>query len=311
MTIKNNKSNSENNIDKKIEAPRQLSYSEKPPTRFRGPFFRLTREPLGLIGLVLVLVVVSSAVFANWIAPFDPVKINVRARLLPPSTEHLLGTDQIGRDIFSRVLMGGRIALKVAIFSITIALSFGLMLGLIAGYGPAWLDGIIILFFDTIRSFPIIMFALAIVTIVGPSITTVMIVVIIASIPTYGRISRTQTQLLKNSEFVIAEKSMGIGIFRLLFSHILPNIIGPLLIVASMDIPGVVAIEAGMSFLGFGVRPPTPSWGSILNDGYSYIRNTPWLVIAAGIPLIVTTLGFTFLGEAMRDIFDPRLRKDH
>jgi len=288
-----------------------MSNSEKIPTRFRGPFFRLIREPLGLIGLVLVLVVVSSAVFANWIAPFDPVKINVSARLLPPSTEHLLGTDQLGRDIFSRTLMGGKIALKVALFSITIALSFGLMLGLIAGYGPAWLDGIIILFFDTIRSFPIIMFALAVVTIVGPSITTVMIVVIIASIPTYGRISRTQTQLLKNNEFVIAEKSMGIGIFRLLFSHILPNIIGPLLIVASMDIPGVVAIEAGMSFLGFGVRPPTPSWGSILNDGYSYIRNTPWLAIAAGIPLIVTTLGFTFLGEVMRDIFDPRLRKDH
>lgn len=311
MTSKNNKLNSEDSIDKKIETPRQLSHSAIIRTRFRGLFFRLIREPLGLIGLVLVLVVVSSAIFASWIAPYDPVKMNVRARLLSPSKEHLLGTDQIGRDVFSRVLMGGRIALKVALVAITIALCFGLLLGLIAGYGPAWLDGIIILFFDTIRSFPIIMFALAVVTIVGPSIKTVMLVVIIASIPTYGRISRAQTQLLKNNEFVLAEKSMGIGIFRLLFSHILPNIIGPLLIVASMDIPGVVAIEAGMSFLGFGVRPPIPSWGSILNDGYSYIRNTPWLAIAAGIPLIMTTLGFTFLGEALRDVFDPKLRKDH
>ena len=206
--------------------------------------------------------------------------------------------------------MGSRIALKVALVSITLALSCGLVLGLIAGYGPPWLDKIIILIFDTIRSFPTIMFALAIVTLVGPSLETVILVVVITTIPVYGRIVRAQTQSMKNNEFILAERAMGASMTRILSLHMLPNIIGPLLIIASMDLPGVVTIEAGLSFLGVGVRPPTPSWGSVLNDGYSFIRNTPWLIVSGGIPLIITTLGFTFLGESLRDIFDPKLRKD-
>lgn len=205
--------------------------------------------------------------------------------------------------------MGGRIALKVALVSISMALSCGLCMGLVAGYGPPWVDRIMILLFDTIRSFPTIIFALAIVTLVGPSMETVILVVIITTIPVYGRIVRAQTQSIKNNEFILAERAMGAGMFRILSVHMLPNIIGPLLIIASMDIPAVVTIEAGLSFLGVGVRPPTPSWGSILNDGYSFIRNTPWLIIAGGVPLILTTLGFTFLGESLRDTFDPKLRK--
>jgi peptide/nickel transport system permease protein len=167
-----------------------------------------------------------------------------------------------------------------------------------------------ILIFDTIRSFPTIMFALAIVTLVGPSLETVILVVVITTIPVYGRIVRAQTQSMKNNEFILAERAMGASMIRILSLHMLPNIVGPLLIIASMDLPVVVTIEAGLSFLGVGVRPPTPSWGSVLNDGYSFIRNTPWLIVSGGIPLIITTLGFTFLGESLRDIFDPKLRKD-
>ena len=271
---------------------------------------RIWLDPLGLCGLILVALMVLSAVLASWVIPYDPTALDILHRLEPPSMAHLMGTDQLGRDVFSRVIMGGRIALKVALVSISLALSCGLVLGLIAGYGPPWVDRLMILFFDTIRSFPTIIFALAVVTLIGPSMETVILVVIITTIPVYGRIVRAQAQSMKNNEFILAERSMGAGMPRILAVHMLPNIIGPLLIIASMDIPAVVTIEAGLSFLGVGVRPPTPSWGSILNDGYSFIRNTPWLIISGGIPLILTTLGFTFLGESLRDIFDPKLRKD-
>lgn len=271
---------------------------------------RVLREPLGALGLVLVVFVMISAIGADFFAPFEPNKIDIRAKLQPPSAEHYLGTDQLGRDIYSRVLVGGRIALKVSLVSIGIALVIGLTLGLIAGYGPRWLDNVLMLLFDSVRSFPTVMFALAVVTLFGPSLTTVMIVVIVTQIPIYGRMVRAQTQTLREAEFILAEQAMGAGFFRVIGMHILPNVVGPLLILASMDIPFVITIEAGLSFLGMGVRPPTPSWGTILNDGYSYIYNTPWPVIAGGIPVILTTLGFTFLGESLRDVFDPKLRKE-
>ena len=279
-------------------------------SKFTSLMYRFARDPLGLFGLILVVIMVMSAVLANWIIPYDPIALDILHRLEPPSVDHVMGTDQLGRDVFSRVIMGGRIALKVALVSIFMAMSFGLVLGLIAGYGPPWVDRLMILLFDTIRSFPTIIFALAVVTLVGPSMNTIILVVIITTIPVYGRIVRAQTQSMKNNEFILAERAMGAGMPRILLVHMLPNIIGPLLIIASMDIPAVVTIEAGLSFLGVGIRPPTPSWGSILNDGYSFIRNTPWLIISGGIPLILTTLGFTFLGESLRDIFDPKLRKD-
>ena len=271
---------------------------------------RLCAEPLGALGLILVSLVLFSAIFANFIIPHDPYALDVLNRLKPPSLEHWMGTDQLGRDIFSRVLLGGQVAMKVALASIGLALAAGLLLGMLAGFGPRWLDNIILILFDTVRSFPAIIFALALVTLTGPSVETIILVVVITSIPIYGRVVRTQTQALKNQEFILAERSMGASLSRILGLHILPNVIGPLLILASMDIPVVITIEAGLSFLGLGVQPPTPSWGSILNDGYSFIRNTPWPIIAGGIPLVITTLGFTFLGESLRDVFDPKLRGD-
>jgi len=270
---------------------------------------RIAADPLGLLGLVLVTLMVVSALFAALIAPYDPIALNIMDRLQGPSWSHLLGTDQLGRDLFSRVLFGGQVALKVALVSIGLALGIGVVLGMIAGFGPAWLDNIIMLFFDTIRSFPTVMFALATVALVGPSLGTVIVVIVITSIPTYGRVVRTQTLIIKSNEFVKAEIVMGASTIRILAVHILPNVVGPLLILASMDIPTVIALEAGLSFLGMGVKPPTPSWGSILNDGYTLIRNTPWPIIAGSIPLVLVTLGFTFLGESLRDQLDPKLRK--
>lgn len=270
---------------------------------------RISSDPLGLLGLCLVTLIVVSALGATIFAPYDPIQLNIMDRLQGPSANHLLGTDQLGRDLFSRVLFGGQVALKVAFLTIGSALIIGVVLGMIAGYGPTWLDNSIMLLFDTIRSVPTIMLALAAVAMVGPSITTVIFVIAVSSIPNYGRVVRTQTLTIKSKDFVKAEMLMGASSLRILSIHVLPNILGPLLILASMDIPTVIALEAGLSFLGMGVKPPTPSWGSILNDGFALIRNTPWPIIAGSIPLVLATLGFTFLGESLRDLIDPKLRK--
>jgi len=253
---------------------------------------------------------VATAVFATWIVPYNPNQILVGTKLSAPSWSHWMGTDQLGRDVLSRVIMGGRIAFEVALASLGGALSMGLLLGLVAGFGPRWLDNGLLLVFDAVRAFPVIIFALAVVTLLGPSLYSVIFVVAITAIPIYARIVRTQTLAIRGNEFILAERSMGAGTPRILAIHILPNVIGPLLILASMDVPLVITLEAGLSFLGMGVRPPTPSWGTVLNDGYNFIRNSPWPVFFGGLPIVLSTLGFTFLGEALRDIFDPKLRRD-
>ncbi len=271
-------------------------------------FGRLRKDSLGMTGLVIVVVILLASIFAPVLTPHDPLEVDVYNRLVSPSWQHWLGTDQLGRDVLSRVLFGGRIALKVALVAISVSMAVGLLLGMMAGFGPKWLDRLLVICFDTLRSFPTIMFALAIVALTGPSLNTVIGVIIITSIPVYGRIVRTQTQALRENDFILAERAMGASTARILRDHILPNIAAPLLILASMDVPAVVGMEAGLSFLGLGVTPPTPSWGNILSDGYSYLRNSPWPIIAGGIPLILVTLGFTFFGESLRDILDPKLR---
>ncbi|RKF17114.1 ABC transporter permease [Roseovarius spongiae] len=288
----------------------ETTASYKEPSALRVYAGQLRRNPMGMLGLVLVLIVVATAIFAPWLAPYDPNQIMLGPRMGAPSAEHWLGTDQLGRDLLSRVIAGGRIAMLVAVATLGAALSVGLALGLIAGYGPRWLDNILLLIFDAVRSFPVIVFGLAVVALVGPSLYTVILVVAITSIPIYARIVRTQTQALRGAEFILAERAMGASTLRILGVHVLPNVLGPLLILASMDVPMVIATEAGLSFLGMGVRPPAPSWGTILNDGYNFIRNSPWPVIAGSAPIIIVTLGFTFLGEALRDIFDPKLRRN-
>jgi peptide/nickel transport system permease protein len=272
-------------------------------------FAALKRDPLGMAGFVLVGLILLATVCAPWLAPHDPLEVDVTNRLNGPSAQHWLGTDQLGRDVLSRVLFGGQVALKVSLIAISASMAIGIALGMIAGFGPRWLDRILLVSFDTVRSFPTIMFALAIVALIGPSLNTVIGVIIVTSIPVYARVVRTQTQALRERDFILAERAMGASIFRILRDHVLPNIAPPLFILASMDVPAVIGMEAGLSFLGLGVSPPTPSWGSILNDGYSYLRNSPWPIIAGGLPLIAVTLGFTFFGEALRDIFDPRLRR--
>ena len=267
------------------------------------------RNPMGMFGLILVIMFFVSAIFAPVFATHDPLALDIPARMAGPSADHWAGTDQLGRETYSRVLYGGRVALKVAMIGVSVALITGLVLGMLAGFGPRWLDNFLLLVFDTIRSFPTVVLALAAVALLGPSMELVLAIVIVTTIPGYARLARTSTLALKNTEFILAERSLGASTARILFVHIMPNVIGPMLILAAMDVPVVVTIEAGLSFLGLGVQPPTASWGTILNEGYLIIRDTPWMVIAGGIPLVLTTLGFTFLGEALRDVFDPKLRR--
>jgi peptide/nickel transport system permease protein len=269
---------------------------------------RVTRDPFGLLGLVLVIIVLGAAIFADVVSPYDPAKIDIINKLQGPSAAHWLGTDQLGRDTLSRIIHGARVAMGIAVFSIGIGAFIGLILGILAGYGPRWLDALLIFFFDSLNAIPLILFALTVIVILGPGTSTLIFVIAVISIPVYGRLVRAQTLSLRRSEFILAEQAMGASLPRIVGIHLLPNVLGPLVILVSMDIPSVVALEAALSYLGLGVKPPTPSWGTILNDGYTSLRGNPALVIAAGIPLVIATLGFTFLGEALRDALDPKLK---
>jgi peptide/nickel transport system permease protein len=277
--------------------------------RQRFPLLRaLLADPFTCVALILVAGFLVTAAFAPWLAPYSPVKIDVLHKLQPPSVEHWFGTDHLGRDLLSRVIHGARTALTIAMVSVAIAGAIGLMLGLIAGYGPRWLDAILVLSFDSLNSLPMIMFALAIITVLGAGTGTLIIVIAATSFPSYARLIRAQTLALKNSDYILAERLIDASAARIIFIHLLPNVVGPLIILLSMDIPVVIMVEAGLSFLGLGVRPPTPSWGSILYDGYTSIRSAPFMVIFGGLPLVLATLGFTFLGEGLRDYLDPRLQ---
>ncbi|MES0076707.1 ABC transporter permease [Mesorhizobium sp. M0058] len=284
---------------------------------------RLRSDPLGVLGLLIVLTVTICAIVGPVITPYDPFKINITERFRPPLviglfddrertegiSNHFFGTDNLGRDVFSRVLAGTRVAIGVGGGSIILAFAIGLILGLIAGYGPRWLDSFLLLLFDSIYSFPTVILGLMVMTLLGPSIAALVFIMVIIQAPGYARLVRTATLSIKSSEYILAIQSLGGSPSRILLVHILPNIVGPLLIVASMDIPAMIALEAGLTYLGLGIPPPAPSWGRILQEGFGSIREAPWIVIAGGIPLVVTTLGFTFLGEALRDLLDPKLRR--
>ena len=272
----------------------------------RGIGRALLRDPMGLAGLVLVATFLAMAVFAPWVAPYDPIALNVKEKFLPPSVLHWAGTDHLGRDLLSRIIWGARLALGISMTSVGIAGALGLMLGLVAGYGPRWLDSLLVLVFDSMSSLPMIFFALAVITVLGPGTATLILVIVLVSFPSYARLIRTQTLTLAGADYILAEKAMGAGAGRIIFIHLLPNVVGPLVILICMDIPVVIMLEAGLSYLNLGVKPPSPSWGNILAEGYNSLRQAPHVVIVAGIPLVLATLGFTFLGEGLRDVLDPR-----
>ncbi len=270
---------------------------------------KFLQDPMGMLGLILATLLILSAALAPWIAPYEPNAMDIPAKLQGPSAAHWLGTDQLGRDVLSRALYGGRIALSVALVSTCLAVVLGGILGMMAAMGPRWLDYMLTLGFDTVRAYPVIILALAIGPIFGGGMIILISLLVATSIPYYARVMRSSVMAQANTEYVEALRAMGASRTRIVSRHILPNVIGPILIIASMDIPTFIAAEAGLSFLGVGVKPPSSSWGLMLQDGFDFVGHTPWLVIAGGIPLVLATLGFTFLGEALRDAFDPKLGK--
>jgi peptide/nickel transport system permease protein len=290
-----------------------MQYYEKPSNPLQKALDRIPligeilRQPLGTIGFVIVLMFIISVVFAPLIAPYDYARQDIPNRMEGPSAQYLLGTDNLGRDLFSRLVYGSRIAFETALPSVGIALTAGMLLGLIAGYVGGWLDNLIVVIMDTLQAFPSIMLSLAILALLGPSLINVIIVIGLTWMPNYARVIRAQTLSIREKTYVESERSLGATDRSILLSHILPNVIAPPLILAAMDLPWVITFEAGLSFLGLGVRPPTPSWGSILSEGFDHIFETPWPILWSGVTLAVTTLGFTLFGEALRDVLDPRL----
>jgi peptide/nickel transport system permease protein len=246
-------------------------------------------------------------ILAPLIAPYHYERQDIPNMWKGPSGEYWLGTDRVGRDLFSRLVYGSRIALGVAAPAVGIALTVGVVLGLLAGYLGGVLDNVVLVVLDSVMAFPAVMLALTILALLGPSLVNVIVVIGLAWTPGYARIARAQVLSAKQNLYVEAERSLGATTWRIVLRHILPNILPSLLILAAMDLPVVITFEAGLSFLGLGVKPPTPSWGLILSDGFKGIFQSPWPITWAGLTLITTTLGFTLFGETLRDVLDPRL----
>ncbi len=290
-----------------------MQYVERRSNRIQQTLDRVpvlgdvVRQPLGALGFLIVFIFILTVIFAPLIAPYDYARQDIPNRMEGPSAKYWLGTDNLGRDLFSRLVYGSRIAFETALPSVGIALTVGMLLGLIAGYVGGWLDNLIVVLMDTLQAFPSIMLSLAILALLGPSLINVIIVIGLTWMPNYARVIRAQVLAARETVYVELERSLGASDWRILLSHILPNVIAPALILAAMDLPWVITFEAGLSFLGLGVRPPTPSWGSILSEGFDHIFETPWPILWSGLTLALTTLGFTLFGEGLRDVLDPRL----
>lgn len=269
---------------------------------------RVLSTPAGVLGAAIVLLVVAAAVFAPWIAPYDPDALSILERFAGLSGAHWLGTDQLGRDLLSRLIHGATVAMGVALSSIALAAVGGTLLGVLAASLHGAGERAILILFDIVASFPSLVLALAVVAVFGPGNGNLVGIVAVTLAPQFGRVARAQVLTLQSLPFLEAERILGASPLRILVGHILPNIAGPLIVLASMEIPVVITIEAGLSFIGLGVRPPLASWGTLIYDGYSYLSDSTLPVLVSSLALAVATLGFTLFGEALRDAADPRAR---
>jgi len=260
------------------------------------------------ISAFIITITILCAVFAPIIAPYDPYKQSLRDSLKEPSFSHILGTDVHGRDVFSRILYGARTSLMVGVFSVFVGASIGMFLGLIAGYYEGMLEAIIMRFIDALMTIPSIMLALAIGSARGGGLTNVMIAIGIAFLPTYARLMRGQVLVAKQADYILSARALGARQLYIIFRHILPNTLSPIIVLITMNFGAAILAEAGLSFLGLGINPPGAAWGSMVNDGYRYLLSHPYLSFAPGVCIIVLVLAINLAGDGLRDALDPTLR---
>lgn len=271
-----------------------------------GTLHRVWRNPFGAIGIVVLGGTILVAVFAPLLTPYEPNVQHIGDELLGPSTTYPLGTDELGRDLMTRLMYGARISLLVGLVSVGLGVLVGVTTGLAAGYWGGWIETVIMRLWDATLAFPAILLGISIAAILGPGVVNAAIAVGIISMPQFARISRSSMLSEKERDYVLAARSMGVIDMRVVFLHILPNILTPLLVQVTLAMAFAVLLEAGLSFLGLGAQPPEPSWGSILSNGRTYIRDNPWYSIFPGIALSSLLLGLNFLSDAIRDALDPR-----
>lgn len=284
-----------------VAPPRELTPAQR-------ALKRLARRRGAMVGLAIVVAFVAMAVFAPWIAPHDPLATSWSAVRKPPSAQHWFGTDDIGRDVLSRVIWGARASLLAGVLSVAISLAVGVPIGLAAGYLGRWADMLISRLTDAMLACPFLILAIALAAFLGPSLANAMIAIGIAATPVFIRLTRAQVLAVKVEDYVEAARAVGNSHLRIALRHILPNIVAPLIVQATLAIAAAVIAEASLSFLGLGQQPPAPSWGSMLNTAKDYVENAPWMAVWPGLSIFLLVLSFNLLGDGLRDALDPRHR---
>ncbi len=293
-----------------VKKSEMIQKKYKKRSQAREVWRRLKRNKMAILGIAIIIVFVFCAVFADYIADYDTevVKMNVKDRLQEPSADHWFGTDEYGRDIFSRIVHGARISLFVGVISVSIALTFGGTLGAISGYYGGKLDNIIMRLLDVLLAIPAILLAITIVASMGASIVNLMIAVGISNIPGFARVVRAAVLSVKDQEYIEAARAIGAKNHTIILKHILPNCLAPIMVYATLKVATAIMATAGLSFIGLGVEPPAPEWGSMLSSGRAYIRDKMYIVLFPGLAIMITILSLNLLGDGLRDALDPRLK---
>ena len=271
---------------------------------------RFLSNRFAVVGLAILLVMVVLAVFAGLVAQYSPTKTDFGALQQAPSPKHIMGTDELGRDVFSRVLYGARVSLAAGLISVSIALVFGGLIGLVSGYFGGRLDEVLMRLVDAMLAFPFLVLAIALAAVLGPSLQNTMIAIGIVTAPVFARLVRGQVLAERPKEYVQAAFALGIADTRIMLRHLLPNILGPLIVQVSLSTANAILAEATLSFLGLGIQPPTPSWGSMLNAARGYLAYAPWIALFPGLAIFLAVLSFNLIGDGLRDALDPRLRSE-